>query len=216
MTSDLETIQVLLVDDHPVVRDGYRRLLENTPEISVVGEADSGEEACHLYEQCHPNVVVMDLNMPGIGGLEAISRIRAKDPKAIILVFSMHDSYTMVRRVLEAGAAGYISKSSAASQMIEAVTQVANGKSFVDPAMVMDGVVQTQVDGLDPLKKLTQREYQIFINLAEGKSVVGIAEEFSISPKTAGVHQTNIMKKLELRNAAELTRLAIRCSVIEA
>lgn len=215
MTSDLENIQVLLVDDHPVVRDGYRRLLENTPGISVIAEAESGEDACRLYEQCHPNVVVMDLNMPGIGGLEAISRIRAKDPKAIILVFSMHDSYTMMMRVLEAGAAGYISKSSAASQMVAAVTQVANGKPFVDLAMVMDDV-QNQVDGFDPLKKLTQREYQIFINLAEGKPVAEIAEEFSISPKTAGVHQTNIMKKLDLRNAAELTRLAIRCSVIEA
>lgn len=215
MTSDLKPIQVLLVDDHPVVRDGYRRLLENTPDIHVVAEADSGEEACRLYEQCHPNVVIMDLNMPGIGGMEAISRIRAKDPKAIILVFSMHDSNTMVMRVLEAGAAGYISKSSAASQMVEAVTQVANGKSFIDQAMVMD-IVQTRVDSHDPLKKLTQREYQIFINLAEGKPVAEIAEELSISPKTAGVHYTNIMKKLELRNAAELTRLAIRCSVIEA
>lgn len=215
MTSYLETIQVLLVDDHPVVRDGYRRLLENTPDISVIAEADSGEDACRLYEQYHPNVVVMDLNMPGIGGLEAISRIRAKDSKAVILVFSMHDSNTMVMRVLEAGAAGYISKSSAASQMVEAVTQVANGNSFIDQAMIMD-VVQTEVDGFDPLKKLTQREYQIFINLAEGKPVAEIAEELSISPKTAGVHYTNIMKKLELRNAAELTRLAIRCSVVEA
>ena len=215
MTSDLKPIQVLLVDDHPVVRDGYRRLLENTRDISVIAEAESGEEACHLYEQYHPTVVVMDLNMPGIGGIEAISRIRAKDPKAIILVFSMHDSNTMVMRVLEAGAAGYISKSSAASQMVEAVTQVANGKSFVDQGMMVD-IVQTWMDGHDPLKKLTQRQYQIFINLAEGKSVVEIAEELFISPKTAGVHHTNIMKKLDLRNAAELTRLAIRCSVIEA
>jgi len=209
-------IRVFLVDDHPVVRDGYKRLLDNNPDIEVVAESDSGEQACELYPQIKPDVVVLDLSMPGIGGIEAISRMRAKDNDAHILVFSMHDSQIMISRALEAGASGYLTKSSAATQMIDAVRSVAQGTPFLNhtvmPAM-MDKL--QQIDN-DPLKILSKREFEVFCRLAGGHSVAEIAEELSISPKTAGVHQTNIMHKLELRNSAELTRLAIRSGVTEA
>jgi two-component system invasion response regulator UvrY len=208
-------ITVLLVDDHPVVRDGYRRLLENTKDIRVVAEADDGEEALKLYAEHQPDVVVLDMSMPGIGGLETIRRIKKVDASARVLVFSMHDSKVMVTRAIETGAAGYLTKQSGAGQMVEAIQQVAGGKAYLDQAVVPD-IVQAQFSGSDPLARLSKREFQVFRNLAEGKPVVEIAELLTISPKTVGVHQTHIMKKLDLRNGAELTRLAIRCGVIQA
>ncbi len=204
-------IRVLLVDDHPVVRGGYRALLENAADIQVVGEADSGEQAYTLYRELTPDVVVVDLNMPGMGGLGLIQRLRAQDARARILVFSMHDSQVMVHRALEAGALGYLAKSSASSLLADAVRQVACGKHYLERNLAP----ATADAGADPLRCLTRREFQVFQSLAEGQSVAEIAETLCISPKTAGVHQTNIMHKLGLRNAAELVRLAIRCRVIE-
>lgn len=212
---DNDAITVMLVDDHPVVRDGYRRLLESYPGITVVAEADDGETACTQYAEVHPDIVVLDLNMPGIGGLETIRRLRAKDSKAKILMFTMHESKVMVSRALEAGAAGYLMKSSPAEEMVEAVRQVFVGKTFLDHDLPAD-IQRAPLSDNDPLNILTKREYQIFCVLAEGRSVSEIAQLISISPKTVGVHQTNLMNKLKLKNAAELTRLAIRCGSIEA
>lgn len=212
---DNDAITVMLVDDHPVVRDGYRRLLESYPGITVVAEADDGETACTQYTEVHPDIVVLDLNMPGIGGLETIRRLRAKDSKAKILMFTMHESKVMVNRALEAGAAGYLMKSSPAEEMVEAVRQVFVGKIFLDHDLPAD-IQRAPLSDNDPLNILTKREYQIFCVLAEGRSVSEIAQVISISPKTVGVHQTNLMNKLKLKNAAELTRLAIRCGSIEA
>lgn len=208
-----EHIKVLVVDDHPVVRAGYTRLLESDPGIKVVAEAENGEEACQFYPQYQPDVVVLDLNMPGMGGLETLRRLIAKGAKARILVFSMHDSTEMATRVLDAGAAGYLMKSSAASQMVDAVHKVCRGEIFLSQEMAADILFSGRA-GSDPLGILTEREFQVFKSLAEGKLVPEIADELFISPKTVGVHQTNIMKKLKLRNSAELSRLAIRCGVV--
>jgi two-component system invasion response regulator UvrY len=211
--TDMQTIRVLLVDDHPVVRDGYRRLLASTEDIRVIAEAGTGEEACDAYCRSGPDVLILDLNLPEMSGLECIRRIRAKDPQARILVFSMHDSPTMVTRALESGAAGYVSKSSAASEMVDAVRNVANDRRYVSHSLVSD-LVNQKTPASDPLNRLTKREFEIFLRLAQGEPVAEIARVLTISPKTVGVHQTNIMKKLSLRNAADLTRLAIRCEVI--
>jgi two-component system invasion response regulator UvrY len=208
-----EMIKVLLVDDHPVVRDGYRRLLENSADIRVIAEAGSGEEACELYAKQGADVVVLDLNMPGIGGLETIRRLRARDPEVRILVFSMHDNKVMIERALAAGAAGYLSKSSVAAQMIDAIHSVAEDGSYIDT--IVPDATETDANNSDPLRLLSKREFQVFCKLAVGQSVADIAELLYISPKTVGVHQTNIMHKLELRNAVELARLAIRSGVIE-
>lgn len=209
-----EPIKVMLVDDHPVVCDGYRRLLERNADIRVVGEADSGEQACALYPKCAPDVVVLDLNLPGMGGMETIRRLIAKYPGVRILVFSMHDSPQLAQRALNAGAVGYLTKSSAADQMVEAIRRVAQGRSYLDHALA-DALTGHRAADADPLSQLTKREFQVFCKLAEGCSVAEIADTLCISPKTAGVHQTNIMNKLALKNAAELVRLAIRCGVIQ-
>jgi len=211
----VSALRVLLVDDHPIVREGYRRLLESTPDIRVEGEAASGEEAYTKYFEIGPDVLIIDLSLPGISGIEAIKRIRLREPKAKILVFSMHDSPLMVTRALEAGATGYLSKSSAAAEMVDAVREIAHGRAFLSPGLVQE-FVATKIAADDPLKGLTPREFQVFLRLAQGQPVSEIAAVLSISPKTAGVHQTNIFKKLKLRNLSELTRLAIRCGVLEA
>ncbi len=208
-------IDIMLVDDHPVVRDGYKQRVDQTPDIRVVAEASSGEEACQLYLTVRPDVVVLDLNMPGMGGLETIHRLISREPGARILVFSMHDSMILISRALEAGAAGYLSKSSAASEMLQAIRMVAEGKCFIDKQLAPI-LMQQQLGENDPLKMLTQREFEIFQYLAEGHPVTEIAKLLSISPKTVGVHQTNIMKKMNLRNLSELTRLAIRSGVIQS
>ncbi len=210
-----EPITVILVDDHPVVRAGYRRLLESTAEIRVVAEANDGEAGCLLYQEHKPNVLILDINMPGIGGLEAIRRIKAGDTKACILVFSMLDSETMVQHALRVGATGYITKQCGAKQMIQAVRLVKQGKVYIDPKLASNIVVNLSYGNSreDPLSILTEREFQIFKLLADGNSCAQIAEMISISPKTVGVHYTKIMKKLKLQNIAQLVRLAISCNV---
>lgn len=216
-TSELPTIKpitVLLVDDHPVVRDGYRRLLENTPDIRVVAEAGDGESACIHYATCTPDVVILDLNMPGIGGLETIYRIKTKDAQARILVFSMHDSETMVRRSLKVGATGYLSKNNGAGKMAEAVRSVAQGKTFLDPVHPASAQQLSSADE-DPLLVLSSREFQLFKMFAEGYSANDIAAMLSISPKTVAVHHSTIMKKLRLHTPTQLVLLAINCNVIQ-
>jgi two-component system invasion response regulator UvrY len=154
--------------------------------------------------------------MPGIGGMETITRLRARHPDVTILVFSMHDNKTMVSRAIEAGAKGFLNKSSASTQMIDAVRSVFSGKLYLESEIMQEMFEKLQSHVTNPLDDLTRREFEVFRRLAEGDSVTDIAMQLSISPKTAGVHQTNIMKKLKLRNASELTRLAIRCGIINA
>lgn len=206
-------LRVMVVDDHPVVRNGYRRLLESTSDIRVEAEASTGEEAYARYVQKPPDVLVIDLTLPGISGIETIRRIRLRDPSAKILVFSMHDSPVMVTRALEAGAAGYLTKSSAATEMVEAVRAVAQGRSYVSSKLIPDLVVGKAATD-DPLQRLTPREFQVFLRFANGQTVAEVAELLHISPKTVGVHQTKIMRKLGVRNSAELTRLAIRYGLV--
>lgn len=208
------TIRVLLTDDHEVVRAGYTRLLESTSDIDVIAEASSGEEACTNYFECRPDVLIMDLNMPGMGGLEACRRIRARDPKANILVFSVHENEVMLERALDAGIKGYISKRSASRVMIQAVRKVAAGDVYVGEEMMSHLVGQRKsVDGVQ-LKDLTPREFEVFRLLADSKSVNEIAGILNISPKTVGHHMTHIKEKLGISNIAGLTHLAIRLGII--
>lgn len=206
----------MLVDDHPVVRAGYRHLLDTTPDIRVTAEAEDGESACISFRKHKPDVVILDLSMPGIGGLETISRILAQDADAHILVFSMHDNETLIMRCLKAGALGYLTKDNGYNQMAEAVRSVAQGKIYIDSAH-SNAILSQQLTGAaeDPLRVLSPREFQIFQMSAEGHTQNEIAVTLSISPSTVGVHHANIMKKLGLHNATQLVRLAISCKVIQ-
>ena len=210
----MPTIRVLLVDDHEVVRGGYRRLFDSTEDIEVIAEATSGEEAYGLYLEHQPSVVVMDLSMPGSGGLDASRRILARDSAARILVFSVHENEVFLNRALDQGVLGYISKRSASRVMVEAVRQVAAGEPFVGQEMLPYLIKRKASVDSQRLEDLSPREFEVFRLRAEGKSVNEIADLLNVSPKTVGHHNTNVMQKLDLANAAELTRLAIRMGLV--
>lgn len=211
----MTSISVLLADDHPVVRDGYRCLLEGTDDITVIAEAMDGETTLSLYSERRPDVVVLDLNMPGIGGLATIERLLRKDNNARILVFSTHDSQEIIQRTIQAGAKGFLIKSSDVNQLVEAIRQVARGRTYIDPTCVMDLAANQIRKSNDPLSMLTPREFEIFRLLADGMTTGQIAVTISISSKTVGVHHANIMRKLNLENGAQLVRLAIRSRIID-
>lgn len=209
-------IKVMLVDDHAVVRMGFRLLLESTDDIKVIAEVGSGEEACRIYPEIKPDVVIMDISMPGIGGLDAVTRILAKDGAAKILVLSAHEDTIHPRRVLQAGAMGYLTKRGAPEELIGAIRQVAKGKSFVEPSIAQQMAVQQATNRQSPVDVLTAKEFKVFLALANGQSVNEIAEIMSLSPSTVGTHLYNVKQKLGASNAAELTLIAIRNGLIEA
>jgi two-component system invasion response regulator UvrY len=212
----MNIIRVLICDDHEVVRAGYQRLLESTSDIRVVAQAESGEEACRRYREHRPNVVVMDLSMPGMGGLEASRRILSHDPTAGILVFSVHENEVMLSRALDRGVRGYISKRSASRVMIEAVRQVAGGRMYVAQEMLPNLLRRKPAPEEQSLSCLSAREFEVFRLLVDSKSVKEIADILAISPKTAGHHFTSLKTKLGIADVAGLTRLAIRLGVIDA
>ena len=209
------TIKAMLVDDHAVVRMGFRLLLQGTSDIQVVAEANSGEEAVRLYPEVRPNVVVMDISMPGIGGLEAIGRILAREPAARILVLSGHEDVMHARRVLKAGAAGYLTKRSAAEELIQAIRQVDQGKTYLEPSIAQQMAVQQLSGQKNPVDMLSEKEFKVFLALARGQSVQEIADIMSLSPRTIGTHLYNIKQKLGASNSAELAIIAIRAGLME-
>lgn len=207
-------IRVLLVDDHAVVRAGFRRLLEQMPGIRVVGEAASGDEAYHAFARCTPDVTVMDLSMPGMGGLEAIRRIVGRDSLARVLVFSMHENAALAQQAMKAGAWGYVTKASAADVLVQAVREVAQGRSYLSPDMAQKIALESLAGQRDPLCALTTREFEIFRLLAEGRSSDEIADALFVSTKTVANHATQIKQKLGVSSAVELHRLALRHGLV--
>ena len=214
--NERKKIRVLLVDDHAVVRAGYRVLLQNTDDIEVVAEADSGERACRAFADLQPDVVVMDLTMPGMGGLQAIQRMVARDPNARILVFSMHEDTVFVEQALQAGAQGYITKSSAPEILVEAIRELASGKSHIDTEIVQRLAFQKARGKDSPFSNLSTREFEIFCLLAEGLNTSEIAKRLSLSYKTIANYSTQIKSKLHVSTVAEIARLAIRHNIINA
>jgi two-component system invasion response regulator UvrY len=210
-------IQVLLVDDHAVVRTGFRLLLQSQPDINVAAEAQSGEAACQMYAELSPDVVVMDLGMPGMGGLEALRRIRARNPAARVLALSAHDDPMHARRALREGALGFLSKRSAPEALIEAIATVAAGRRYIDPSLAQK-LALAEIEGAarSPIEQLSEREFEVFIRLAGGATVQKIADDLKLSASTIGTHLYNIKQKLGVVNQSELTLLAIRHGLIEA
>jgi two-component system invasion response regulator UvrY len=196
------------------VRAGYRRLLEATEGISVIAEASDGESAYTGFFQHQPDVLVMDLSMPGVGGLEASRHILAKDRSARILVFSVYENEVFLSRALDLGVLGYISKRSASQVMIDAVRKVAAGEVYVGQEMMPYLVKARTSSESDPLTQLTPREFEIFLLLADSQSVNQIGELLNLSPKTVGHHCTSIKNKLAITDIAGLTRLAIRLGLM--
>jgi two-component system, NarL family, invasion response regulator UvrY len=207
---------VLLVDDHTVVRAGYKAYLSISERIGNIYEADRGEVACQLYDLHQPHIVIMDLSMPGIGGLESIRRLIYRNPDCKILVFSIYNDLVYVRRAINAGAKGYITKNSNHETLIMAVCQVAGGKTFIDPQIAQQLAIHhtAKNSDSDPLQLLSPKEFDVFCLLAQGMTTQNAAIKLCLSYKTVCNHTTSIKDKLGIKTLAELPLLAIRQGII--
>ena len=216
----MKKIKVVIAEDHTIVRKGLCALLQGEPDIEVVGEAENGREAIKIVEKLLPDVVVMDIAMPGLNGLETTRQLTKKFPKLKILILTMHDNEEYIFETLRAGAAGYLIKRSAPNELISAIQSVFRGESFLSPAVskkVIEGFVQSGGSAAKEdadYGRLTTREREILQLIAEGNALREIASLLHISIKTVESHKAHIMEKLNLRSIAELTQYAIRKGLI--
>lgn len=211
----MSTTKIILADDHEVVRSGLRRLLELNKGLEVVAEAESGEQAYQLYGDLLPDIVVMDLSMPGMGGLEAAKRILQRYTQAKIIIFSMHETVSFASQALKAGVRGYVTKAGEAEDLLTAVTEVLRGKTFLSADIAQKVALQTLMGDDNPLHQLSSREFEIFRLLAEGRKVEEVAEMLKISQKTVANYYTMIKQKLSISSPIEMVRLAIRHGLID-
>jgi two-component system invasion response regulator UvrY len=211
-----EKIRVMLVDDHAVVRVGFRMMLEASGDIEIVGEMEDGETAYQRFPELKPEVVVLDPAMPGMGGIETVRRLVARDSHARVLVLSAHEDTVHLKRAINAGALGYLSKRTAPEELIGAVRAVATGRVYIDVQLASKLAMQDLNGAPSPADALSEREFTVFIQLARGQSVNQIAETLRLSPNTVGTHLYNIKQKLGANNQAELALIAVRSRLIEA
>jgi two-component system invasion response regulator UvrY len=194
---------------------GFKMLIENESDMAVICEAESGELGITAYKENKPNVVIMDITMPGIGGLDAIERIIAFDKKAKILLLSAHEDSVHPKRSLSAGALGYLTKRSAAEELIKAIRSVNSGTKYLESTVAQEMAI-TQISGENnPVEILSDREFEVFMDLAKGKSTNEIADTMCLSPRTVGTHLYNIKQKLNANNSAEIALIAIRSGLLE-
>ena len=210
-------ISIILVDDHVIMRDGLRRLLAAESDIEIVGEADNGRQAVKIALDKNPEIVIMDIAMKDMNGIEATRQIKEENPKIKIIALSMHSERQIVIGILRAGASGYLLKDSTSTELVEAIRTVYRGRKYISQK-ISDVVLQeisevkkdSEVIGVD---RLTNRESEILQLIAEGNSTKRIAEVLFISPKTVESHRANIMEKLDIHNLPELTKYAIRAGL---
>ncbi|WFO53039.1 UvrY/SirA/GacA family response regulator transcription factor [Aeromonas veronii] len=210
-------INVFLVDDHELVRTGIRRILEDVRGIKVVGEAQSGETAVTFCRQHHPDVILMDMNMPGIGGLEATRKILRIRPDVRIIVLTIHSENPFPTKVMQAGAAGYLTKGAAPEEMIQAIRLVHSGQRYISPEIAQQ-MALSQFASADenPFKSLSERELQIMMMITKGQKVTDISEQLNLSPKTVNSYRYRLFSKLGINGDVELTHLAIRYGMLDA
>lgn len=206
--------RILLVDDHHLVRRGFRLILSQHPDLDVVGESSNGHQALEMAVQLKPDVIVLDIAMPGCNGVEATRLLRQNCPGSAILILSMHKDAPYVRETLRAGAKGYLLKDSIDSDLARAVLAVARGEAFLSPAISATVLADYEKHVTDPLDQITPRERELLQLLAEGKTSKDIAAELDISVYTVDAHRSRIMKKLQLRTIGELVRFAIERGLI--
>jgi two-component system, NarL family, invasion response regulator UvrY len=206
--SEPAMIRVLLVDDHAVVREGYRRLLERHGDIAVVGEAASGDEALTLFGTTNPDIVVMDISLPGQSGIETMRHMLELNPETRVLMFSMHEDVIFARRALQAGAFGYVTKASAPSVLVEAVHEVAAGTRYLSATIATQLALREAAAVPDPVEQLSAREIEVLRQLVTGHSIRDIALAMGLNPKTVANHQSIIRQKLGAETAIQLLRMA--------
>ncbi len=208
-------VRVLLVDDHDLVRTGIRRLLEDNEGIAVVAEARSGEEALSAVQTADPEIVLMDVNMPGMGGLEATRKLLRIKPDLKIIVLSVHVDGLVPKRLLEAGAVGYLTKGCSAEEVVLAVRTVKRGQRYISREVAQNLALNNVTGRSGGLEALSQRELQVLLMITQGRSIQEISDALFLSPKTVSTYRSRIFKKLAVDSDVELTHLALRHGIIE-
>lgn len=209
-------IKVMIVDDHELIRSGISRLLADEDKITVVAEADSGEDAVAQARELRPDVVLMDANMPGIGGLEATRRLVRYDPDIKVVAVTVHGDEPYPTRFMQAGAAGYVTKDAGIEEMIIAIRQVASGKRYLAPDIAQQMALKAvNPEEGSPFDDLSDREMQVMLMITRGQKVQDISEQLFLSPKTVNSYRYRLFEKLKIENDVELTHMAIRHGVIE-
>lgn len=210
-------ISVLLIDDHKLIRVGIRKILEESAGITVAGEAESGEEGLRLAREHKPDVVLLDVNMPGIGGIEALRKLKAYDPDVRVIVVSVHAEEPMPSKMLEAGADGYMSKNRAADEVLAAVQKVSQGERYLTADIAQQLALGRFGGGsqASPFDQLSEREMQVMLLVTQGRSIQDISDQLALSPKTVSTYRYRIYEKLDVHNDVELTRFAMRHGVLD-
>ncbi len=211
----MKRIRIVLADDHAVVRQGFKMILDAQPDMEIVGEAANGREAIELAEQLRPEIIVMDVAMPELNGIEATRRLAASTPHTRVLALSMHKDSVYVREILRAGARGYLLKDSVAADLVSAVRAVASGEGYLSPAVSNSVLDDYRRHVTNPVDLLTSREREVLQMLAEGRTNKEIATILNLSVYTVDAHRGRIMEKLNLHSINELVRFAVRNGLID-
>lgn len=214
----MKTTRILLADDHALLRAGLRNLIEALPGVAEVTEAENGREAIERIASSHPDLVFMDIAMPGLNGLEALIHIRKEFPKTLVVIFTMHANEEYVLRAMRSGATGYLLKVAKPSELQLAIETVLNGETYMCPRIsrALDEYLGRSGQSTDPLAQLTPRQRETLQLLAEGQSTKEIADTLKISPKTVEMHRAQLMERLQIRDLAGLVRYAIRVGLVDS
>lgn len=209
-------IDVLLTDDHELVRTGIRRLLEDSGEVRIVGEAGCGEEGVLLAQQLNPDVILMDVSMPGIGGVEACRRILQRNPAQKIIVLTIHNEQTFPKRMLEIGARGYLTKECGVDEMLHAIRQVYHGKAYIAPSIAQQLALSLLPGNQhNPIDRLSRREFQVMLMISHGLTNAAISEKLCLSPKTVSTYRLRLLEKLGAQNEVDLVKIAVEQGMVE-
>ena len=210
-----QLIKVLIVDDHRLVREGLKKILAETRDIVVAGEADGGHEALQKTRKTDYDVIILDISMAGKSGIEVLDELKKEKPKSQVLIVGMHPEEQYALRAMKSGAAGYLTKESTPAELIDAIHRVAAGKRYLTPAIAEYLALAVQTDGSKPLhEKLSNREYQIFCMIAKGKTVSGIATDLILSSKTVSTYRARVLQKMGMKNNSELIYYAVKNDLV--
>ncbi len=209
-------ISVLLTDDHALVRTGIRRLLEDSKQVKIVGEANCGEDSLKLAQELKPDVILMDVNMPGIGGVEACRRILQRNPAQKIIVLTIHNEQTFPKRMLEIGAKGYLTKECGVDEMLEAIRKVYQGGAYIAPSIAQQ-LALSLLPGNErnPIDRLSRREFQVMLMISHGLTNAEISEKLCLSPKTISTYRLRLLEKLGAQNEVDLVKIAVEQGMVE-
>ena len=209
-------ISILLTDDHALVRTGIRRLLEDSGQVRIAGEADCGEDAVRLAQELEPDVILMDVNMPGIGGVEACRRILQRNPAQRIIVLTVHNEQTFPKRMLEIGAKGYLTKECGVDEMLGAIRKVYDGGAYIAPSIAQQ-LALSLLPGNEhnPIDRLSRREFQVTLMISHGLSNAEISDKLCLSPKTVSTYRLRLLEKLGAHNEVDLVKIAVEQGMVE-